>query len=271
MIADGVRIELLATATGMTQTPEGTTVSFRQDGRERSVIVDKVLVGIGRSPNVNGIGLEDVGVRFDSQSGVEVNDRLQTTNPKIYAAGDVCSRYKFTHSADFMARIVIQNTLFLGRAKASGLTIPWCTYTSPELAHVGMQPQEAADQGVEIDTYIVPFADVDRSVLSGETEGFVKVHVRKGTDEIVGATIVASHAGDMIGEITLAMTLNASVPRWKRLLRLQKGVGLSALGSTIHPYPTEAEAIRKLGDQFNRTRLTPLVQRLFKTWLRWTR
>jgi pyruvate/2-oxoglutarate dehydrogenase complex dihydrolipoamide dehydrogenase (E3) component len=271
MIADGVHIAFFATTTGMTQSPDGTTVSFRQHGKERSVIVDKVLVGIGRNPNVNGIGLEDVGVRFDSRSGVEVNDRLQTTNPRIYAAGDVCSKYKFTHSADFTARIVIQNTLFLGRAKASALTIPWCTYTSPELAHVGIQPKEAADHGMETDTYSVPFSDVDRSILSGETEGFVKAHVRKGTDEIVGATIVAPHAGDMIGEVTLAMTLNASVPKWKRLLRLQKGVGLSALGSTIHPYPTEAEAIRKLGDQYNRTRLTPFVKRLFEAWLRWTR
>ena len=270
MTADGVHFEFRATATGMTQSSDGTTVSFLQDGSERSVVVDKVLVGIGRTPNVHGIGLEEVGVRFDAASGVEVNDRLQTTNPKIYAAGDVCSRYKFTHAADFMARIVIQNTLFWGCAKTSGLTIPWCTYTSPELAHVGMQPHEAASQGVEIDTYLVSFRDVDRSVLSGETEGFVKAHVRKGTDEILGATIVASHAGDMIGEITLAMTLNASVPRWKRLMRLQRGVGLSALGSTIHPYPTEAEAIRKLGDQYNRTRLTPLVRRLLQTWLRWT-
>ena len=271
MITDGVHIEFCATTTGMTQSPDGTTISFRQNGEDRSVVVDKVLVGIGRTPNVNGIGLEDVGVRFDSRSGVEVNDRLQTTNPRIYAAGDVCSKYKFTHSADFMARIVIQNTLFLGRAKASALTIPWCTYTSPELAHVGIQPKEAADHGMETDTYSVPFSDVDRSILSGETEGFVKAHVRKGTDEIVGATIVAPHAGDMIGEVTLAMTLNASVPKWKRLLRLQKGVGLSALGSTIHPYPTEAEAIRKLGDQYNRTRLTPFVKRLFEAWLRWTR
>lgn len=248
-----------------------TVVTYAQDGQEHEVVVDKVLVGIGRTPNVDGLGLEAVGVSFDSRSGVEINDRLQTSNPMIYAAGDVCSQYKFTHSADFMARIVIQNTLFKGRAKASALTVPWCTYTSPELAHVGMGAKEAAGQGIEIDTYTVEMKDIDRAILEADTDGFVRAHVRKGTDEIVGATIVAANAGDMINEFTLAMTVNSRIPGWKKTLRLAKGVGLSSIGTTIHPYPTQAEAIRKLGDQYSRTRLTPFVQKLFKKWLTWTR
>ena len=269
MERDGVRVLAGATTTRMDESDDGICVTFRQDNEVHTIHVDRVLVGIGRAPNVDGLGLNEAGVRYDNQAGIEVNDRLQTTNPRIFAAGDVCSRYKFTHAADFMARIVIQNTLFAGRAKVSALTIPWCTYTSPELAHVGMQSHEARQS--DIDTYTVLLSEVDRSILAGETEGFVRAHVRKGTDEIVGATIVAPHAGDMIGEITLAMTLNSRIPRWKRLLRLAKGVGLASLGSTIHPYPTEAEAIRKLGDQYNHTRLTPFVKRLFSTWLRWTR
>jgi pyruvate/2-oxoglutarate dehydrogenase complex dihydrolipoamide dehydrogenase (E3) component len=179
-----------------------------------------------------------------------VDDRLRTTNRRIYAAGDICFKYKFTHTADFLARIVIQNALFFGRAKASRLIVPWCTYTSPEVAHVGMLPAEAAQKGIQVQTHVQLLDDVDRAYLDGESEGFVKVHLKRGSDRIVGATIVAAHAGDLISEITVSM---------------KNGVGLKGIGSTIHPYPTQAEAIRKLGDRYNRTRLTPFTQRLLKT------
>ncbi len=155
-----------------------------------------------------------------------------------------------------MARIVIQNGLFKGRAKSSSLVIPWSTYTSPEIAHVGLYENQAKEKGIEVDTFVQEFREVDRAILEGDDEGFAKVHVKKGTDQIVGATIVARNAGDMISEITLAMT---------------HGLGLKKIGSTIHPYPTQAEAIRKLGDKFNRTRLTPFVKSLFQKWLAWTR
>ncbi len=216
--------------------------------------IDKLLVSVGRAPNVENLNLEAVGVDYD-KTGVKVNERMQTTNAMIYSAGDICSPFQFTHAADFMARIVIQNALFLGRKKSTSLVMPWCTYTSPEIAHVGLYENQAAEQGIEVDTFLQAFRDVDRAILDGEDEGFVKVHVRKGTDKIVGATIVASRAGDMISEITLAMT---------------HGLGLKEIGSTIHPYPTQAEAIRKLGDQFNRTRMTPFVKGIFKKWIAWT-
>ena len=160
-------------------------------------VVDKLLVATGRAPNVESLGLEAAGVRFDSQ-GVQVNDRLQTTNPNVFAAGDICSRYKFTHAADFMARTVIQNALFKGRAKASSLTIPWSTYTSPEVAHVGLSTQEASEQGIAIETYTQEFKEVDRAILEGHADGFVRVHVKAGSDQIVGATIVAANAGDLM-------------------------------------------------------------------------
>jgi len=185
-----------------------------------------------------------------------VNDRLQTANPRIFACGDICSPFQFTHVADFMARIVIQNALFKGRAKFSALNIPWTTYTSPEIAHVGLYEKDAKDKGIEVDTYTQELAEVDRAMIDGETEGYVRVHVRKGTDQILGATIVAAHAGDLISEITLAMNGK---------------LGLKTIGSAIHPYPTQAEAIRKVGDLYNRTRLTPLVKKLMGKWLGWTR
>lgn len=228
---------------------------IRLSNQTGDLVVDQLLVAVGRAPNIESLNLGAAGVRAHKK-GVEVNDRLRTSNPDIFAAGDVASKYQFTHAADFMARIVIQNALFKGRAKASALTIPWCTYTDPELAHVGLNPKTAKDAGVEIDTYTQPFDAVDRSILEGETEGFVRVHTRKGTDEIVGATIVGAHAGDMIPELVLAMTHQ---------------LGLKKIASTIHPYPTRAEAIRRIGDQYSRTRLTPLVKRLFNKWLAWQR
>ena len=226
------------------------------DGAEREALaVDEILVGVGRAPNVEGLNLEAVGVAYGAH-GVRVNDHLQTTNARIYAAGDVCMSYKFTHAADFAARIVIQNALFFGRKKLSALTMPWCTYTEPEIAHVGLYERDAQRQGIAVDTFLMPLDDVDRAVADGESDGFVKVHVKKGTDQILGATIVAHHAGEMISEITLAMTGR---------------IGLGTIANVIHPYPTQAEAIRKLGDAYNRTRLTPFVKRLFERWLTWTR
>ena len=185
-----------------------------------------------------------------------VGDDLRTSNPDIFACGDVCSPFQFTHAADFMARIVIQNALFKGRKKASALVIPWCTYTSPEVAHVGLTERAANERGIALNTFTQPMAKVDRAILDGEDEGFVRVHVRRGTDEIVGATIVAAHAGDMIGEISLAMTAR---------------IGLGKIAGAIHPYPTQAEAMRKVGDLYNRTRLTPFVKSLFGKWLAWQR
>lgn len=253
---DGVKFVFNANTVRVLQRGDDKVVVVEVNGEEREIVGDELLIGIGRAPNVDGMGLESVGVKFDRRQGIEVSDQLQTTNPRIYAAGDVCSRFKFTHAADFMARIVIQNTLFKGRGRASALTVPWTTYTSPELAHVGLTPSEAEQQRVAIDTYTQPLNEVDRAVLEGETDGFVRVHVARGTDKIVGATIVAPNAGDMISEITLAMT---------------HGLGLKKIASTIHPYPTQGEAIRKVGDLYNRTRLTPLVKKLFQSWLAWTR
>jgi pyruvate/2-oxoglutarate dehydrogenase complex dihydrolipoamide dehydrogenase (E3) component len=232
----------------------------RVGGLAREIVVDEILIGAGRRPNVEGLDLERVSVAYDPRRGVQVDDGLRTTNPRIFAAGDVCMDWKFTHAADFAARIVIQNSLFsvfgLGRRKLSALTMPWATYTDPEIAHVGLYARDAQARGLEIDTFVRPFAEVDRAVVDGETEGFVKVHVAKGSDRIVGGTIVAPHAGDLIGELTLAIVGK---------------VGLGALANVIHPYPTQAEALRQVGDLYNRTRLTPFVKAVFRRVLAWRR
>jgi pyruvate/2-oxoglutarate dehydrogenase complex dihydrolipoamide dehydrogenase (E3) component len=256
LVRDGVRIVRGATIRGAHRQGADKVLELAGGKSGDGLRADEILVAVGRAPNVEGLDLERVGVEYDPRAGVRADDRLRTTNPRIFAAGDVCSAYKFTHNSDAQARIVIQNALFLGRARASALIVPWCTYTDPEIAHVGLSEREAAERGIAIDTFVQPLDDVDRAVLDGETEGFVKVHVLKGKDTIVGATIVARHAGEMLPELTFAMA---------------RRVGLGSIAGVIHPYPTQAEAIRKLGDAYNRTRLTPLVKALFERWLRWTR
>lgn len=248
----GTRVEQVDNASGSPRlhlTPPG-------DGK--AVEVDAILVAAGRAPNVSGLGLEGVGVEFDLREGIRTDDFLRTTHPRIYACGDVCLRWKFTHAADFAARIVIQNALFalgpVGRRRVGSLNMAWCTYTDPELAHTGLTLAEAREQGLELDTYTQPFAGVDRAITESDIEGFVRIHTRKGSGRIVGATIVGRGAGDLISEISVAMA---------------GGVGLGTLASVIHPYPTRAEAIRKLGDQFNRTRLTPRTARMLQLLMKW--
>jgi pyruvate/2-oxoglutarate dehydrogenase complex dihydrolipoamide dehydrogenase (E3) component len=226
-------------------------IKLEHGGSSREIAFDEMLVAAGRIPAVDGLGLEAAGVDYDQRRGISVDDHLRTTNRRIYAAGDVCSGYKFTHVADAMARVVIRNALFYGRERLSALTIPWCTYTDPEIAHVGLYEHEAQDRGIAVQTFIQPLAEVDRAVLDGETEGFLKVHLRQSTDRIVGATLVAKHAGEIISELTLAIA---------------NGIGLTSIARTIHPYPTQAEAVRKIADAYNRGRLTPLVHWLFSKW-----
>jgi pyruvate/2-oxoglutarate dehydrogenase complex dihydrolipoamide dehydrogenase (E3) component len=256
LVREGVRLILAAKPVQVLKTEGGKLVRYECAGQSGEIEVDEILAGAGRAPNVANLGLEEAGVRYDKREGVVVNDRLQTTNRRIYAAGDVCLQYKFTHLADASARIVIQNALFWGRKKLSALTIPWCTYTDPEVAHVGISEAEADKQGIPIQTFIKPLREVDRAVVDGETEGMVKIHLKRGSDKILGATIVARHAGEMISEITLAMVGK---------------IGLGSLAAIIHPYPTQAEAIRQAGDLYNRTRLTPFVKKLFTRFLAWRR
>ena len=255
MARDGVTLRCCGKNLEIHKQDDGVHLIVDSHGTHYDEVVDKILLSVGRAPNIEGLDLESAGVEYE-KAGVKVNEQLQTTNSNIYAAGDICYPYKFTHAADATARIVIQNALFFGRSKTTALTIPWCTYTDPEVAHVGLYPHEAEEKGIAIDTFTVEMSTVDRAILEGDDEGFLKVHVQKGKDQILGATMVARHAGDMISEITLAMV---------------SGSGLGTLSKTIHPYPTQAEAIKKAGDAYNRTRLTPRVKRIFNTLLKWRR
>jgi len=228
---------------------------FSNDGDE-IVVADEILVATGRTPNLEELNLETAGVEYDVRKGVVVNKYLQTTNPDIYAAGDICFPYKFTHTAEATARIVVQNSLFIKSKKHNSLVIPWCTYTDPEIAHVGMYEKDAEAKNIEMDTFTRNFKDVDRAIVDGEEAGFIKIHVKKGKDKILGATIVARHAGEMISEITLAMVA---------------GRGLKTLVNVIHPYPTLTDAFKQVAGQYYADKLTPFLRRLLERWFRWKR
>jgi pyruvate/2-oxoglutarate dehydrogenase complex dihydrolipoamide dehydrogenase (E3) component len=260
MLRDGVTLLCCGNELKVQKTEAGKRLTVESHGRQYDVTVDEILVGVGRAPNVEDIGLDVVGVLCD-QSGVKVNHRLQTGNPRIYAAGDVCSRYKFTHAADAMAQIVIQNALFphpfgLAYATVESLIMPWCTFTEPEIAHVGMYERDARAKGIEVETYTYKLDEVDRAVLDGEEEGFARIHIQKGTDKIVGATIVAAHAGDMISEFSVLM---------------KAGAGAKTLAGTIHPYPTQAEVNKKVVNLWRKAHFSQGTKNILAKLFAWLR
>ncbi|HEX2227950.1 MAG TPA: FAD-dependent oxidoreductase, partial [Candidatus Binatia bacterium] len=255
LASEGVRIVSQAKVQNVRGRAAAKTVSVAVSDRILEIDCDAILVAVGRRPNLEGLGLEKAGVDF-TRNGVTVNERLRTSNPRIFAAGDVCSKYKFTHAADAMARIVIANALFFARRKVSDLVIPWCTYTDPEIAHVGYYEQDAKTAGYDVATITESFHQVDRAILDGEAEGFARVHYDRKTGRLLGGTLVARHAGEMLSELTLAMATKQT---------------LGTLSSTIHPYPTQAEALHKIGDAYMRTKLTPTVKKAFAAWLGWRR
>eukprot|EP00484_Ammonia_sp_Unknown_P030185 CAMPEP_0197030630 /NCGR_PEP_ID=MMETSP1384-20130603/9829_1 /TAXON_ID=29189 /ORGANISM="Ammonia sp." /LENGTH=679 /DNA_ID=CAMNT_0042460017 /DNA_START=57 /DNA_END=2096 /DNA_ORIENTATION=- len=222
-----------------------------KEAKEEEFEFDQLLIATGRKPNVEGMDLELAKVKFDARRGIEVNDFLQTSNGNIYAAGDCCTRFQFTHMADAMARIVIRNSLFFGRSKVSDLIIPWTTYTFPEVAHVGLYESDLKARNIAYDAVRIELNHNDRAICDGEAKhnGFVKVFTKKGGDNILGATIVSDNAGDQINEFTLA---------------IQANIGLGFLGAVIHSYPTVSEAVKHAGDAFNRTRLTPVTKTLLR-------
>jgi len=250
---DAVRCELDVKLTAVEQVGAALRVRGSRSPHDVTETGDTILVAAGRAPNIEDLNLGAAGITA-GRDGITVNDHLQTSNPRVYAAGDVCSTYQFTHAADAMARIVIQNALFFGRRRASALVMPWVTYTDPEIAHVGISKQDVSASDGQLSTITVAFSDIDRAVVDDETDGFVRVHHERG--RLRGCTIVAPHAGEMIGEAVYAMTHNGT---------------LSSLSATIHPYPTMTEALRRAGDQYRRQALTPGLRKWLQRYFKWSR
>jgi pyruvate/2-oxoglutarate dehydrogenase complex dihydrolipoamide dehydrogenase (E3) component len=252
---EGIQVLLNSQVEKIETGSDGKIIHYKTHQGTDQITVDEILVATGRSPNVQSLNLAAAQVHYSDRSGIQVTDTLQTSNPRIFAAGDVCMNWKFTHAADAAARIVIKNALFspwgFGKAKLSQLVMPWVTYTDPEVAHVGLSQAAAQAQGLAVEAIVIPLSTVDRAITDSETAGFVKILHRRRSDKIIGATIVARHAGEMINEITLAMVA---------------GKGLNTLSTVIHPYPTQAEGIKKAADTYRRTLLTPRSQQFLK-WL----
>jgi len=249
-MAEGIRFHLKAPAKRVSMHDGKIALEFAD---VEPITADAMLIATGRTPNLLALNLKAAGVDYDAR-GVKVNTYLQTSQPHIYAAGDITNSLKFTHTADFTARIVVRNILmpfqFL-RQKVDWSVVPWCTYTDPEVAHVGLGEEEARRKNIGYDLFVVPLEDIDRAVVESEELGFAKILAAKGSDKILGSTIVATHAGDLLHEFVLAM---------------KASIGLGTIASTIHAYPTFAELARKAGDKYNKTRLTPRAKKIF-TWL----
>ena len=240
----GVEIHLNTTVTAVRSGNGTKFVDLVSNENQNTVVVDEILSGVGRQPNVEGLGLEAAGIAYDPVHGITVDEFLQTSNSSVYAAGDVCMEYKFTHAAEAYADVAFQNALLSGTEKQSCLTVPWCTYTDPEIAHVGLYVWQAREKSIPVSTITILMNDVDRAILDGEEDGFVKIHVKDGTDEILGATIVCRQAGEMIGSIALAM--NA-------------GLGLRMFAKGIVPYPTRSIAMKMAAEAFEQTNVASPV------------
>jgi pyruvate/2-oxoglutarate dehydrogenase complex dihydrolipoamide dehydrogenase (E3) component len=258
LINEGVRVVKNADARSVATNDTGKValqLLDRQSGQlaEPTFFADALLVAAGRTPNLRSLDLKSVGIDT-TERGVHVNDYLQTSQRHIYAVGDVIGPFLFTHMADAQGRVAVRNILvpfqFL-RQKMDYSVVPWCTYVDPEVAHVGLGEKEAKGQNIDYDLFVVLLEDVDRAVVESEDAGFAKILTGKGSDNILGATIIAPHASDLLHEFMLAM---------------KAGVGLGTIASTIHAYPTFAELARKAGDKYNKTRLTPRAKKIF-TWL----
>ena len=234
---------------------DGLEFSYSQASttKTQQISGSSLLIASGRTPNIEELDLKTAGVRF-SKRGIETNERLQTSQPHIYAAGDVVGPFQFTHIADYHARIVVRNILmpfsFL-RQKTDYSLVPWCTFVDPEVARVGLSEADARKKKIEYDVVRQEFAAVDRAVVESQESGFAKILLKHHSDKIIGVTIVAHHAGELIHEFILAM---------------KEGIGLGKIGAMIHVYPTLSEAARKAADQYNKRRLTPFARKVFG-WL----
>jgi pyruvate/2-oxoglutarate dehydrogenase complex dihydrolipoamide dehydrogenase (E3) component len=247
-LREGVAVHLETTIDEVSRSGGSINLSLNRAGSPAVVDVDAVLIAAGREANLLSLGLHAAGVAFDTE-GAKVDDFLRTTNPRIYAAGDVCLKERFTHTADASARLAAQNALLWRTKRWSRQTIPSVTYTDPEVAHVGPREFDVAD----CDSRTIPISEVDRAVTDGEREGFLKILTDKRSGRIRSATIVCTRAGELLSVLTAATA---------------RGQRLHELASVIYPYPTQADAIKKAADAALRKRLTGWPLTLSRLWTR---
>ena len=232
---DGVEVRLNTLVIGCQMSNGIKTLVTLNNGVRDEVQADDILLSIGRVPNVEDLNLTKAGVDCLPLTGIAVDAFLCTRNPDIYAAGDVCSALKFANVAEASGRLAVTNAFFGLNRRQSSLNIPWCTFCAPEIARIGLDVASARQQSIPVRSYTVMMQDVDRAITDGMDDGFVKICVRDGTDEILGATIVAARASEMINEMSVIMSA---------------GIGMRALAEILHTYPTQSEAIRMAARAF---------------------
>lgn len=236
---------------------EGTRIATVQVGEEKIILeTDAILVATGRVPNSDTLGLDQIGVNTDNRGYIEVNEQLQTSIPSIYAVGDVNGSYPFTHVAGMEGKLVVQNAVLGLRRKIDYSKVPWITYTSPEIFHLGLTEQEAVDQGLSYKIYKVELGDVDRFVAANSTKGFVKIITDK-KGRILGAHAIGKGAGDWMQEVGAAV---------------QFGKRIGDLSMVVHPYPNHAAAVQRTADLYWREKLFEgKLPKLMKTYIKWLR
>ncbi len=217
---------------------------------------DDILVAVGRAARLSGFGLEELGIPTDRV--IETNDFLETIHPNILAAGDVAGPYQLTHAAGHQAWFAAVNALFgsVWRVRADYSSLPWATFTDPELARVGLSESDAKAKGIPYEVTRYDLDDLDRAIADGRTAGFVKVLTVPGRDRILGVTLVGAHAADLIAEFVLAM---------------RHGLGLGKILSTVHIYPTMAEANKYAAGNWRRAHVNPRLVALAERFHRWRR
>jgi pyruvate/2-oxoglutarate dehydrogenase complex dihydrolipoamide dehydrogenase (E3) component len=235
---EGVDVRLGAEPTRVDRLPTGKRVSIHVSGKDETVVAAEVLVATGRRPNVEGLGLEEVGVRLE-RAGIEVDSRLRTAVPTIWACGDVIGQPQFSHAAEYEAKVVVQNALLPLRTRVRFDRVPWTTFTDPELAHVGLTEAEARRRGLRIEVFRYPFDRDDRAVVDGEPRGLVKLVTRAGSGKLLGTQILGPRAGEVIQETILAM---------------DRGLSARHLADTIHVYPTLSMAVQRAAKSWWRAR-----------------
>lgn len=209
---------------------------------------DALLVAAGRRPHVAGLGLEAAGVNYDERQGIRVDARMRTSQKHIYACGDVCGPFPFTHMAEHQAAVVLSNAVFRWPKKADYSAVPWVTYTDPEVARVGRNEAQARREGIDFESLRFEFADIDRAKTAVDRKGFAKLLISR--KRIIGATLIGPHAGELLPELVLAM---------------QAGVRIGSISSAIHAYPTLAEITRRTVNTHYATRLlSPWTRRLVR-------
>ena len=229
MSRDGVETRLNTTVVGARMESGAKWLDTVNDDLKYSIPVDEIMLSIGRLPNVEDLGLETAGIDFEATRGIEIDDFLRTTNVDVYAAGDVCNSHQFTNVAESSGRLTVQNAFGATTERQGQLTIPWCTYCDPEIAHIGMDVREARRQCIPVKCFTVMMQDVDRAITDGQDDGFVKIYVKEGTDKILGATIVGTRASELINEMSVIMNV---------------GIGMRQLATILHTYPAQSDAIR---------------------------